>query len=190
MTWETWHMSSEHGISEFDHDSFFTLHDIEGNKAWEKRDILNLYGVLREEVVGNGDGMGSHDETEGISDKTREFVANSVLELLDTNKDGKVSLEEWRKFKEAGGYLRDYGVGVGHHLDFESEYEVHHWKEFHEKDDPDMKIQHAADVEHELLHHLHEIEHKDAEDLEAGKADLKAYQQYFKQEHIPKKYRV
>lgn len=189
-TWEAWHMESEHGVQEYDAASFFTLHDMRAAKEWDQRDILNLYGVLRESVIGDGDGLGTHDESEGVSDRTRDFIVKSVLDLVDANRDGKISLDEWLAFKKAGGVLRDHDVGVGHHLDFEKEYEVHHWNKYHAKDDPDVKIQHAEDVEHELLHHLHEIEHDDSLDLAQGKKDLAAYKPWFKVENIPKKYRV
>ena len=37
-------------------------------------------------------------------------------------------------------------------------YEEHHWRKYHANDDPDVKIKHKEDIEHELLHHQQEIE--------------------------------
>lgn len=35
--------------------------------------------------------------------------------------------------------------------------------------DPDVEIMHKEDIEHELLHHFHEIEHEDGHDHGEGK---------------------
>lgn len=156
-SWQVLHMKEEHGIASFDAYSFFTLHDIDGSKTWTKDDILNLYGLLRDHNVGSGDGMGSHDEkTERIPQATKDKVANDVLALIDTDKDGIVSLEEWRIFTDKGGELPDFGLGPGHHGDYEYEYELHHWLENHAENDPDVKIVHQEDIEHERLFHAHE----------------------------------
>ena len=69
-----------------------------------------------------------------------------------------ISQAEWLKFYENGGRLPDLGYGPGHHLGFEEEYEEHHWRKYHANDDPDVKIKHKEDIEHELLHHQQEIE--------------------------------
>lgn len=39
---------------------------------------------------------------------------------------------------------------------------VHHWLKYHAKDDPDVKIVHPEDIEHEALYHAHE--HEDGPD--------------------------
>lgn len=161
MSWEQWHMKNEHGFDDYDADSVFHLHVSDDKDALTSKDILNMYGLLRTEVVGKGDGMGSHDESEGISEATKKDIVNKVLSLCDYNRDGKITLDEWRQFSKNGGKLPDMGVGVGHHGDFEYEYEIHHWIEHHSENDPDIKIQHKEDLEHELLHHEHEIEHED-----------------------------
>ncbi|KAG2734892.1 hypothetical protein G9P44_002898 [Scheffersomyces stipitis] len=159
LTWQNWHMLEEHGLNTYDADSFFRLHDLQAKNSWSRSDILNLYGLLREHVVGDGSGMGEHDHNkEVISDEAKEHVVKSILKLLDADQDGEVSIQEWRDFTHNGGQLPDFGYGQGHHLDFESEYEEHHWKKYHAQNDPDVLIKHKEDIEHELLHHEHEIE--------------------------------
>ncbi|RLV95244.1 hypothetical protein JA1_001247 [Spathaspora sp. JA1] len=157
LTWAQWHMAQEHSLDEFDAATFFTLHDLSGSRVWSRVDILNIYGLINP-VVGDGSGMGAHGSNKEITDAAKDKVVNTILGLIDSNKDGKITFEEWIKFSAGGGELPDLGYGPGHHLDFESEYEEHHWKKYHMNDDPDVLIKHKEDIEHELLHHEHEIE--------------------------------
>lgn len=159
-SWQKWHMKEEHGMDDADNDSVFKLHDTRNAGSLSRLDILRMYGLQREEVVGEGNGMGSHDETEVVGEETKNKVVNTVMGLMDTDNDGEISLEEWRAYSKDGREFPDFGLGAGHEYDFEEEYEKHHWNQYHSKDDPDVKVQHAEDIEHELLHHFHEIEHE------------------------------
>jgi hypothetical protein len=161
LTWEQWHMKQEHGLDEYDSQVFFTLHDIKDKGYLDSVDILNAYGLYRDEVVGKGDGLGSHDDSEVIDEDTKRDIVSQILKLMDADADDRVSKEEYLKFASKGGQFPDLAVGVGHHGDFEHEYEVHHWNKFHKDQDPDIKVVHKEDIEHELLHHEHEIEHGD-----------------------------
>lgn len=163
MTWQQWHMKSEHNIDSTDAGSVFKLHDTRNKNSLNGYDILRMYGLLRSEVVGSGSGGGSHDDTEQISEDDKKRVVDTVMGLIDTNKDGEISMDEWMTYSNNGGEFPDFGYGPGHELSFEEEYERHHWLEFHSQDDPDVEVQHAEDIEHELLHHLHEIEHETPE---------------------------
>lgn len=147
-------------MDEFDADVFFKLHDLQNKGRWSKADILNLYGLARETIVGDGSGMGEHTShnEEAITQEAKDNVVKTVLSILDKNEDEEITLSEFRDFTHNGGLLPDFGYGQGHHLDFESEYEEHHWKKYHQSDDPEVLIKHAEDIEHELLHHEHEIE--------------------------------
>lgn len=159
LSWQSWHMMEEHHLDHYDADSFFKLHDLQNKGIWSKSDILNLYGLLRESVVGDGSGMGDHShQLETITEDAKQYVVNSILKLIDTNGDGEVSLQEWRDYSTKGKELPDFGYGQGHHLDFETEYEEHHWNKYHANQDPDVLVKHKEDIEHELLHHEHEIE--------------------------------
>lgn len=191
LTWEQWHMIEEHGLSSYDTHTLFRLHDISNNGVWLKRDILYLYGLHRESVIGDGSGMGVHEQDEKqeiISQDSKDNVISTILGLIDTNNDGMVSFQELHDFFDRGGKLPDFGYGQGHHLDFESEYEEHHWNKYHKDQDPDTLVKHKEDIEHEMLHHEHEIEqtHRDDVEFQALAQDFKSQVRI---ENVPDKYR-
>lgn len=160
-TWQVRHMKEEHGIADFDAHSFFTLHDNDNSKTWTRTDILNLYGLLKPSEVGDGTGGGEVGESHEYTNDLKDKVYNEVMKLLDTNNDGVVSIDEWREFCSRGEVLPDFGLGPGHHGDYEFEYEVHHWREHHAENDPEVKIRHPEDDEHDRLYHA--FEHGDSE---------------------------
>lgn len=151
-------MKEEHQLDDFDAASFFTLHDLQSKGYWNAEDILFVYGLTRETVVGDGSGMGEHDHEETITQEVKDKVVKKVLSLLDANSNGEITRDEWLLYNQDGGHLPDFGIGPGHHLDFEAEYENHHWNKYHKDNDPDVHIKHKEDIEHEILHHEHEIE--------------------------------
>ncbi|QPG73212.1 hypothetical protein FOA43_000519 [Brettanomyces nanus] len=159
-SWQKWHMKVEHDLDDADSESVFKLHDSKNANKLSAYDILRMYGLARDEIVGEGNGMGSHDDTEIVGKELKEKVIKEVMKLMDKDNDGAVSLEEWKEFSGKGGEFPDFGIGSGHEYDFEEEYEKHHWNKYHSENDPDVKVQHAEDIEHELLHHFHEIEHE------------------------------
>lgn len=187
VDWIDWHMKEEHELDLFDAGSFFLLHDLENKGFWDKSDLLYIYGLTRDVVVGDGSGMGEHTHDEEISKETKDNVVQSLLKLLDTNKDGQVSKDEWEKFFNNDGKLPDFGVGPGHHMDFETEYENHHWNEYHRDQDPDVHVKHKEDIEHELLHHLHEIEETHDRDSVARKLS-KTFSSPVNVANVPQKY--
>lgn len=156
LRWQDWHMLEEHNIAEYDAQTFFTMHDLKGADQWDRSDILNLYGIKHETIIGDGSGVGENSRE--VTPEVQNMVVESIFKLFDTDKNGVISKDEWVSFHNNGGELPDFGYGQGHHLDFESEYEEHHWNQYHANDDPDTKIKHKEDIEHELLHHKHEIE--------------------------------
>ncbi|ODQ66344.1 hypothetical protein NADFUDRAFT_11427, partial [Nadsonia fulvescens var. elongata DSM 6958] len=184
LSWQSQHMQSEHGLESYDPESFFQLHvssesATKKSGAWSAKDILNIYGLTRDKVVGSGDGMGRHedhdhdhgkgDDHETIDEATKKRVVDEVLALCDFDGDKTVTLDEFLRFSRgespsAKGVgmkeLPDMGVGIGHHGDYEYEYELHHWIEFHKDNDPDVKIVHQEDIEHDQLYHAHEGENE------------------------------
>lgn len=186
LSWQEWHMQQEHQLDSFDADTFFALHDLTEKGYWSLDDILYIYGLNRDTVVGDGSGMGDHDHAETISEETRVEVINSVSELLKADK-GKVTKEQWLEFAGSGGVLPDFGLGPGHHKDFEAEYENHHWNKYHRDQDPDVLVKHKEDIEHELLHHEHEIEesHNDKD----ARQKVIGYVSPVNVKNIPDKYR-
>lgn len=186
LSWEQWHMREEHQMEDYDAASFFALHDLKNQGYWTADDILYIYGLLRELVVGDGSGMGEHDHMEGIPRNLKLVVVAQVSKLLGADSEGKVSRDSWLSFLKSGGVLPDFGAGPGHHMDFEAEYENHHWNQYHRDQDPLVHIKHKEDIEHELLHHEHEIESSHY-DKDARKA-LDDYQSLVKVQNVPKKY--
>lgn len=158
ISWQEWHMKEEHQVDSFDPQAFFRMHDLQSKGYWLPNDLLYVYGLSREEVVGDGSGMGEHSQEEVITQEAKNEVMNVVMNLLDKNHDGKVTMEEWLEFSHKKNALPDFGYGPGHHMDFENEYETHHWNKYHRDQDPNVHIKHKEDIEHELLHHDHEIE--------------------------------
>lgn len=187
LTWAEWHMKEEHDQDVFDARTFFLLHDLENKGYWDQTDLLYIYGLTRDAVVGDGSGMGEHTHDEEISKETKANVVQSLLKLLDSDHDGQVSEEAWQKFYNNDGELPDFGLGPGHHMDFETEYENHHWNKYHRDQDPDVHVKHKEDIEHELLHHLHEIEETHGRDAEARKVSG-TFSSPVKVAKVPQKY--
>lgn len=190
MLWEDWHMLEEHQIEEYDPITFFKLHDLNDNGHWESPDILNIYGLARETIVGDGSGMGLHEHGhEVVTPEARKHVVDTILQLIDSDRNGQITAQEWVDFITSGNHLPDFGYGQGHHLDFESEYEEHHWNKYHRDQDPDVLIKHKEDIEHELLHHEHGIE--ETHNLSPEIREItKNYRSKIRLENLPSKYTV
>ncbi|AQZ18584.1 SSP120 (YLR250W) [Zygosaccharomyces parabailii] len=192
LSWEQWHMQHEHQLDEYTPDLFFSLHDNGGKGYLSKDDVLSLYGMDRGEVVGSGDGMGHHDDSEEVDKDLGNRIYQLIMRLLDVDDDSKITKEEYLDFARRGGIFPDLGVGVGHHADFEMEYEIHHWNEYHKDKDPDVSIIHKEDIEHELLHHEHEIEHEETVQRGASRATVITDDELefrINSDVIPKKYK-
>jgi hypothetical protein len=63
-----------------------------------------------------------------VSQERRTEIANEILHLIDSDKDGIISRVEFEEFIHSGKTLPDLGTGPGHHGDDEYEYEIHHWE--------------------------------------------------------------
>ncbi|CCK73500.1 nucleobindin SSP120 NDAI_0G05170 [Naumovozyma dairenensis CBS 421] len=172
LTWEEWHMQQEHQMSEYSPETFFALHDVKKQGYFDRDDILSLYGLNRDEIIGAGNGMGQHDNSEAVDEDMAKNLVDLILKLVDVNDDNKILKDEYLAFAKRGNKFPDLGVGVGHHSDFELEYEIHHWNKYHKDVDPDVKNVHKEDIEHELLHHEHEIEHEETVQRGAQKATV------------------
>lgn len=188
ISWSDWHMREEHSLDHYDADTFFNLHDLQSRGQWGRNDILYLYGLMRDLIVGDGSGMGEHTshDHEMITDELKDYVVEQITKLVDPNSDGIVTIEEWRTFINNGGVLPDFGYGQGHHLDFEKEYEEHHWKKYHSQDDPDVLIKHKEDIMHEMLHHEHDIE--ETHDKAENRKFTKQFLSDIKMHNLPAKY--
>lgn len=99
----------------FDLRSFFALHDLDRNGVWTRPEIEAVYGVHH--IFSQK--MSADDKAH--QEKADKIVV-AVLQKMDTNKDGMVSVEEFEKAGLAG--LPDFSsLGAeGHHYAEESEF--------------------------------------------------------------------
>ncbi|KAJ3877890.1 precursor to secretory protein Ssp120 [Lentinula edodes] len=150
------HMSREHHIDEFDLPSFHQLHDLNRDSHWDKDEIEAIYGVHH--IYSQKQ---SKDDVE--HQKKADYISGEVLRLLDVNKDGKVSIEEFETVGLNGLPNFDHMGAEGHHYDVESEFFLHHEEEFHSTPETqtDESYNHPEDIEHFAMHEA--IEHKEAE---------------------------
>ena len=132
-SWAERHLLSEHHIANYDAGAFFALHDFDEDGHLSRDELLRTYGAAL---------PSDHYD--------QDHIWHTVRDMLDTNGDGRISLQEWMEWSRKGGQLPDFGTGVGHHGDDESEYEIHHFEEFHSNDNPDGSdmVIHPEDLEH------------------------------------------
>jgi nucleobindin len=149
------HMASEHHIDSFDLRSFFQLHDLNRDGYWDKEEVEAIYGVHH--VYSQ---KKSKDDEE--HQKKADHISGTVLNLLDKNRDGKISPEEFEAVGLDGLPNFDDMGAEGHHYDIESEFFLHHEEEFHSTPETqtDESYTHPEDLEH-FAHH-EEIERKEA----------------------------
>jgi hypothetical protein len=149
-------MTSEHHIDSFDIGSFFQLHDLNGDKFWDRDEIEAIYGVHH--VYSQ---KKSKDDVE--HQKKADHIASTVLKLLDKDEDGKVTVEEFEAVGLDGLPSFDDMGAEGHHYDVESEFFLHHEEQFHSTPETqtDESYTHAEDLEH-FAHH-ESIERQEAE---------------------------
>ncbi|RXK41351.1 hypothetical protein M231_01256 [Tremella mesenterica] len=124
MSYAERHMHTEHHIDSFDLPSFFKLHDLDSDGYWDQKEIAAVYGLYHHKV------KDKVPETEEHKAKVEEIV-NVVLQRLDTDRNGKISLVEYIAGGNDGlpnfpGYK-----DLGHHYDEESEYFLHHEELYH-----------------------------------------------------------
>ncbi|KAH8110604.1 hypothetical protein DFH11DRAFT_1690686 [Phellopilus nigrolimitatus] len=134
------HMATEHHIDSFDPKSFFLIHDLNRDGVLDRDEIEAVYGVHHPYSQKKSKDEQAHQEK-------ADHIVNVVLSVMDKNKDGKVSLEE---FLASGlNALPSFeGLGAeGHHYDVESE-------QFHSTPDTqtDESYNHPEDIEHFAAH--------------------------------------
>ncbi|KAK6907154.1 hypothetical protein I203_101144 [Kwoniella mangroviensis CBS 8507] len=149
------HMHTEHHIDSFDLESFFKLHDLDMNGFWDVAEIEAVYGLHHHSVK-------DKIKQPELVDARTKVVVDKVMEKLDTNNDGKISLAEFMAGGTEGLPSFEGYKDLGHHYDEESEYFLHHEELYHSTPETqtDESYTHPEDIEH-FRHHA-EIE--DAED--------------------------
>ncbi|KAK3314691.1 hypothetical protein B0H66DRAFT_627390 [Apodospora peruviana] len=167
-SWMEKHMAEEHHADNFDAASFFALHDFDADGSWEPQEILRTYGLM-------------DDSNNHVTSERREEIAREIMGLLDYDKDGAVTKEEFVRFiDEEKKTLPDVGTGPGHHGDYEYEYEIHHWEKYHDENTKLEDLTHPEDIEHFK-------KHEEMED-EQDRLDL-LNKQMIVEENIPAKFR-
>lgn len=81
-------MHTEHHIDSFDLESFFKLHDLDLDGYWDIPEIQAVYGLHHHSV------KEKIPVPEMVDTRTKEIV-EQVLRKLDTDSDGKISLQEF-----------------------------------------------------------------------------------------------
>lgn len=109
---------------------------------------------------------GLYDESnKQILQSRKDEISRQIMSLLDTNKDGWISRDEFVSFIKSGKTLPDMGSGPGHHGDDEYEYEIHHWERFHDENTKLEDLTHPEDIEHFRKHELLEEEEERLEKM-------------------------
>ncbi|WVQ94470.1 hypothetical protein IAU59_001549 [Kwoniella sp. CBS 9459] len=141
------HMHTEHHIDSFDLESFFKLHDLDMNGFWDEAEIQAVYGLHHHTVK-------DKIRQPELVDARTKVVVDKVLERLDTDKDGKISLQEFMAGGTEGLPSFEGYKDLGHHYDEESEYFLHHEELYHSTPDTqtDESYTHPEDIEH-FRHH-------------------------------------
>lgn len=64
-----------------------------------------------------------------MTDEKKDEIAKEIFKLIDRNENNLIERHEFIAFSVGEGKsLPDFGLGSGRHLDFETDYEIHHWE--------------------------------------------------------------
>ncbi|ORY88887.1 hypothetical protein BCR35DRAFT_276524 [Leucosporidium creatinivorum] len=151
------HMAQEHHMDSFDIQAFFHLHDLNRDGILDMNELESIYGVHHEKRR-----KASGDSVEVHTQKAKEIV-KEVLEKLDTNGDGVLTMREFVA-GGVGGLPNFKGVEhLGHHYDAEGEYFLHHEEQFHNTPETQNEEDyiHPEDIEHFMAHEQIEAEEEE-----------------------------
>ncbi|WWC87690.1 uncharacterized protein L201_002582 [Kwoniella dendrophila CBS 6074] len=154
------HMHTEHHIDSFDLEAFFKLHDLDMNGFWEVPEIEAVYGLHHHSVK-------DKIKQPELVDARTKVVVDKVLDKLDTNKDGKISLSEFIAGGTDGLPSFEGYKDLGHHYDEESEYFLHHEELYHST--PETQTDEAYNHPEDIAHFRHHGEIEDEEDARERK---------------------
>lgn len=98
QTWAEKHLEQEHHINNFDPGAFFTLHDFDSSNTWTRDEVLRFYGLSQPDTINT------------ISEDTKSHVWHTILDSMDEDRNGEISMEEFLKFCRGGNSLPDFGV--------------------------------------------------------------------------------
>lgn len=106
------------------------------------------------------------ESNKNVPQSRRDEIQRELLQLLDTDRDGFVTRDEFVAFINSGRTLPDMGTGPGHHGDDEYEYEIHHWEKYHDENTQLEDLTHPEDIEHFKKHEMMEDEEERLEKLD------------------------
>ncbi|GAA5880470.1 hypothetical protein JCM16303_005393 [Sporobolomyces ruberrimus] len=152
-TYAEMHMAQEHHMDSFDIQAFFHLHDLNRDGVLDRNELESVYGVHHEKRKKGAKSLEVHTE------QAKEIVT-AVLEKLDTNGDGVLTMREFVA-GGVGGLPNFKGVDhLGHHYDAEGEYFLHHEEQFHNTPETQREEDyiHPEDIEHFMSHEQIEAE--------------------------------
>lgn len=153
-------------MQSWDSGAFFQLHDYNADGIWQTDEMLRTYGLM-------------DDSNKHVTSERKDQISRELLHLMDSNRDGVVSREEWTVYMREGKTLPDFGTGPGHHGDDEYEYEIHHWEKYHDENTKLEDLTHPEDIEHFRKH----------EELEEAQEKLEAMEKLsIVVENIPQKF--
>jgi len=152
-TYAELHMAQEHHMDSFDIQAFFHLHDLNRDGVLDRNELESIYGVHHEKRKKGAKSLEVH------TDQAKEIVT-AVLEKLDTNGDGVLTMREFVA-GGVGGLPNFKGVDhLGHHYDAEGEYFLHHEEQYHNTPETQREEDyiHPEDIEHFMSHEQIEAE--------------------------------
>ncbi|GAA5935887.1 nucleobindin SSP120 [Sporobolomyces koalae] len=155
-TYAELHMAQEHHMDSFDIQAFFHLHDLNRDGVLDRNELESVYGVHHEKRKKGAKSIEVHTE------QAKEIVT-AVLEKLDENKDGVLTMREFVA-GGVGGLPNFKGVDhLGHHYDAEGEYFLHHEEKYHNTPETQREEDyiHPEDIEHFMSHEQIEAEEEE-----------------------------
>lgn len=120
------------------------------------------------------------ESNKDVPKSRRDEIERALMSLLDKDRDGLITREEFQAFIDSGRSLPDMQTGPGHHGDDEYEYEIHHWEKYHDENTQLEDLTHPEDIEHFRKHEEQEEAQERLDQLS---------RQAIVEENIPSKFR-
>ena len=120
------------------------------------------------------------ESNKDVPKSRRDEIERALMSLLDKDRDGLITREEFQAFIDSGRSLPDMQTGPGHHGDDEYEYEIHHWEKYHDENTRLEDLTHPEDIEHFRKHEEQEEAQERLDQLS---------RQAIVEENIPSKFR-
>ncbi|ODN80739.1 hypothetical protein, variant [Cryptococcus amylolentus CBS 6039] len=169
------HMHTEHHIDSFDLESFFKLHDLDMDGFWDVPEIQAVYGLRHHSIK---EKIG---KVEMVDERAKNIVRR-VLEALDKDEDGKISLLEFMLGGTGGLPSFDGYKDLGHHYDEESEYFLHHEELYHST--PETQTDESYSHPEDIQHFRHHAEIEDEEDSRERKFEGLSNDANLEKDHV------